>query len=71
MEAEDFERAAALSATADAAKAKLADLQQGVRAVDSTCERLVRLKPLDHGRAAGSDECHACCLNFSLWTEAI
>lgn len=43
MEAEDFERAAALSAQADAAKARLADLQQAVRAADSTCERLVHL----------------------------
>ena len=46
VEAEDFERAAALSATADAAKARLTDLQQAVRAVDSTCERLVQLSPL-------------------------
>ena len=50
VEAEDFERAAALSATADAGKARLAGLQQAVRAVDSTCERLVQLRPLDHRR---------------------
>ena len=42
MEAEDFEKAAALGATADAAKARLAHLQQAVRAVDSTCEGLVQ-----------------------------
>ena len=52
MEAEDFERAAALSATADAAKARLADLQQAVRAVDSTCEGLVQLRPLEHQYSA-------------------
>ena len=43
MEAEDFHRAAGLSAQADAAKARLAELQQAVRAADSACERLVRL----------------------------
>lgn len=41
VEAEDFEKAAASSAQADAAKARLADLQQTVRAADSTCEHLV------------------------------
>ena len=48
VEAEDFEGAAALSATADAAKARLADLQQAVRAVDTTCERLVQLRLPSH-----------------------
>lgn len=47
VEAEDFDRAAGLSAQADAAKARLAELQQAVRAADSTCERLVRLLTCD------------------------
>ena len=47
MEAEDFDRAAGLSAQADAAKARLAELQQAVRAADSTCKRLVRLSTCD------------------------
>ena len=41
VDAEDFEKAAALSAQADAAKARLADLHLAVRAADGACERLV------------------------------
>ena len=41
VDAEDFEKAAALSAQADTAKARLADLHLAVRAADGACERLV------------------------------
>ena len=41
VDAEDFEKAAALSAQADAAKARLADLHVAARGADGICERLV------------------------------
>jgi hypothetical protein len=41
VEAEDFDQAAGLSAKADATKARLAELQQAVRAAENTCDRLV------------------------------
>ncbi len=41
VEAEDFERAASLSAKADAAKAHLAELDQALRAADAACTQAV------------------------------
>jgi uncharacterized hydantoinase/oxoprolinase family protein len=41
VEAEDFERAASLSAKADAAKGRLASLKRAVRAAEATCEQSV------------------------------
>ncbi len=41
VEAEDFERAASLSAKADAAKAHLADLDQSMRAADAAYTQAV------------------------------
>lgn len=42
MEAEDFDRAASLSAKADAAKARLASLEEALRAADAACSQAVR-----------------------------
>jgi hypothetical protein len=43
VEAEDFEAAASLSAKADAAKARLASLEQAVRAAEAACAKKVGL----------------------------
>ncbi len=42
VEAEDFERAAALGAAADQAKARLAQLERGLRAAEGACDAAVR-----------------------------
>lgn len=67
VEAEDFEKAAALSAAADAAKARLADLQQAVRALDTTCERLVRSWPPSHVKSLFTLEAMHVSLMSSKW----
>lgn len=41
MEAEDFEKAASASSKADTVKARLASLDQAVRAAEATCAQLV------------------------------
>ena len=57
VDAEDFEKAAALSAQADAAKARLTDLHLAVRAADGACERLVCPLPPPHLPARVSTTC--------------
>ncbi|BDA48665.1 hypothetical protein COCOBI_12-3460 [Coccomyxa sp. Obi] len=62
VEAEDFERAASLSAKADAAKARLADLDQALRAADAACtQAAVR-------RASHQDLFEAVSRRFEPWS---
>ncbi len=65
VEAEDFERAANLSAKADSAKARLASLDQDLGATDAACSQAVLLLLI----SASKMHCTVLCNTDLVWKE--